>query len=156
VSETASKVKAVDHLAIAVADLNEAVLLFERLLGVEPAWVRSAPDHDVRIAMFVLGNMKVELLEGISAASTVTQFVETHGAGLHHVCYTVEDLKATVRRLNEGGFELLGTGDERGVEGRPVVFLHPGSTGGVLTEFIEGEAGRGEPADEGSDDGHEG
>ena len=68
----------------------------------------------------------------------MTTFVARKGPGLHHVCYAVADLQGALARVREEGFEVLGSGRDVGVEGRPVAFLHPRTTGGVLTEFIEG------------------
>ena len=128
----------VDHVAIAVADLEEASTLFARLLGMSPVWVREFPEQEVRVAMFRVPGVKIELLQGTNPLSAVARFVQKRGPGLHHICYAVKDLKSTLARLAEEGIKPLGAGDETGVEGRPITFLHPKSTGGVLTEFIEG------------------
>jgi len=128
----------IDHLAVAVADLDEAVDRFRRLLGIEPAWYGENEEFEVRIALFHVGAVKLELLEGTSPASTVSRFVEKRGPGLHHVCIAVEDLKNTLERVRTEGFEVVGTGEEMGVEGRRVAFVPPKDASGVLIEFIEG------------------
>jgi methylmalonyl-CoA/ethylmalonyl-CoA epimerase len=69
----------------------------------------------------------------------VSRFIEKKGEGLHHICFSVEDLKSSLQRLEKEGFEIIGSGDERGVEGLPVAFVHPRSSRGVLIEFIESE-----------------
>lgn len=127
----------IDHFAVAVKDLDESVDLFSRLLGIEPLWCRESEEFKVRIAAFQIGDVKLELLEGSTPDSTVSRFLSKHGPGLHHVCYAVKDLKATLKRLESEGFELIGSGDDIGVEGRAVSFVHPKSSGSVLTEFIE-------------------
>ena len=136
--DPASSARGVDHVAVAVEDLDQAVDLFRRLLGVEPAWEAESTEQKVRVQVFELGGVKIELMEGTDPESTVSKFVERKGPGLHHICYAVDDIKAALARASGEGFQVLGTGDDIGVEGRPVAFLHPGSTGGVLTEFIEG------------------
>jgi methylmalonyl-CoA/ethylmalonyl-CoA epimerase len=128
----------IDHLAFAVEDLDVAVDLFNKLLGIEPAWRGESEDHDVRVALFRVGDVKLELLEGMGSESTIGRFIEKRGSGFHHICFAVEDLKATLERLRLEGFEVVGSGEEVGVEGRPVAFVHPSSSGGILIEFIEG------------------
>lgn len=135
----AVQARGVDHLAVAVTSLEGAMSLFSRLLGFEPEFVRTSEAQRVRVAVYDLGGSKLELMEGTDAGSTVARFVLKKGPGLHHVCYAVDDLKAALERLRQEGFEVLGTGDDVGIEGRPVAFLHPRSTGGVLTEFIQAE-----------------
>jgi len=131
----------IDHLAVAVNDLDDAVDQFSRLLGFGPDWQGTSTEQAVRVAMFRLGQTKLELLEGTCSDSKVTRFVEKRGEGLHHICFAVENLKATLERLEKEGFEIIGTGDDIGVEGRPVAFVHPGSCRGVLIEFIESDRG---------------
>jgi methylmalonyl-CoA/ethylmalonyl-CoA epimerase len=130
---------AIDHVAVAVASLEETVPIFTRLLGTGPDFVRTSEAQQVRVAVWNLGGTRLELMEGTTAESTVSQFVARRGAGLHHVCYAVDDLKGALERARREGFEVLGTGDDIGVEGRAVAFLHPRSTGGVLTEFSQAE-----------------
>ena len=129
----------IDHLAVAVRDLDGAVDQFSRLLGFGPAWQGESQEQAVRAAMFNFGQSKLELLEGTGSDSKVTRFVEKRGEGLHHICFAVENLKATLERLDKEGFEIIGSGDDIGVEGRPVAFVHPGSSRGVLIEFIEAD-----------------
>lgn len=127
----------IHHLAVAVRDLEGAVDQFSRLLGFEPVWQGESLEQAVRVAMFNFGQTKLELLEGTGSESKVARFVEKRGEGLHHICFAVENLKATLERLDKEGFEIIGSGDDIGVEGRPVAFVHPGSSRGVLIEFIE-------------------
>ena len=148
-ADEASRAKRLDHLAIAVGSLEEATPLFSRILGIEPEWTRSVPEHDVRIAMFDVGGTKVELLEGISTDSSVGRFVEKRGNALHHICFEVDSLDEAMKRLEATGFEFTGSVGDAGVEGRPVAFLHPRSTDGVLTEFIERPGEESEDNDEG-------
>lgn len=128
----------IDHLGVAVENLEEAVNLYTRLLGRGPADITQSEQFGVKVAVFELGGVNLELLEGTSESSAVATFIRKRGPGLHHICYEVEDLKGTLERLAADGFEIVGSGDDIGVEGRPVAFVHPKSTGGVLTEFIEG------------------
>ncbi len=136
---TSTRVGAIDHIAVAVEILDEAVATFTRLLGSPPAFLRTSEAQQVRVAVWELGGTRLELMEGTADDSTVSRFVARRGAGLHHVCYAVEDLQGALERARREGFEVLGSGDDIGVEGRAVAFLHPRSTGGVLTEFVQAE-----------------
>ncbi len=129
----------IDHVAVAVADLEEATALFTRLLGRGPVSTAESEAQRVRVAMFEVGQSKIELLEATDPDSPVARFVARRGPGLHHICYAAADLKGTLKRLETEGFELLGSGDDIGVEGRPVAFVHPKSSGGILSEFIAEE-----------------
>lgn len=131
-----------DHVAIAVEDLDRAVELYTRLLGSVPDQIETNRDFGVRVAMFRLGEVKIELLEGLDPDTTIARFIERHGPGLHHLCFAVDDLKGTLDQLSSEGFEILGGGDDIGAAGYPVAFVHPKSTGGVLTEFIEESGNR--------------
>ena len=131
----------IDHLAVAVRDMEGEVDQFSRLLGFGPAWQSESLEQEVRVAMFNFGQTRLELVEGNGSDSKVARFVEKRGEGLHHICFAVENLKATLERLDKEGFEIIGSGDDIGVEGRPVAFVHPGSSRGVLIEFIESDRG---------------
>ena len=129
--------RALDHVAIAVDDLERAVERYTGLLGIEPERITTNSDFNVRVAIFRAGAVKIELLEGMGPESAVTRFIEKNGPGLHHLCFTVDDLKGTLAGLSRDGIEIIGGGDDIGAEGHPVAFVHPKSTGGVLMEFIE-------------------
>jgi len=82
-----------DHVAIAVKDLDRAVELYTRLLGSVPDQIETNRDFGVRVAMFRLGEVKIELLEGLDPDTTIARFIERHGPGLHHLCFAVDDLR---------------------------------------------------------------
>ena len=126
-----------DHVAIAVDDLERAIKRYTGLLGTEPERITTNSDFDVRVAIFRTGQVKIELLEGMGPESAVTRFIEKNGPGLHHLCFSVENLKGTLADLSRDGIEIIGGGDDIGAEGYPVAFIHPKGTGGVLIEFIE-------------------
>ena len=142
-----TRAKRIDHIAVAVADLEAATELFTRLLGRGPVGSGESRRYGVRIVLFKVGESRLELLAPTDPDSTVAKFIARNGPGLHHVCYAVDDLAGTIERLENEGFELLGQGDEIGVEGRPVAFVHPKSSGGILSEFIEGREDDQETAD---------
>ncbi|HSG49210.1 MAG TPA: methylmalonyl-CoA epimerase [Longimicrobiales bacterium] len=123
----------VDHVAVAIPDLAEAIPLYERLTGARSSPVEDIPSQGVRVA-FVGG---VELLEPLSPASTVARFLERNGPGLHHIAYRTDDIRSELARLSRTGFQLIDAEPRPGAGGHLVAFLHPRSTGGVLVELVQ-------------------
>ncbi len=128
-----------NHVAIATPDLEAAAALYRGALGAEVSAPQDIPEHGVRVVFVTLANTKVELLEPLGDNSPIAAFLARNpGGGLHHVCYEVADIKAATARLVAEGARILGDGKPKiGAHGKPVVFLHPKDTGGVLTELEE-------------------
>jgi LAO/AO transport system kinase len=130
---------ALDHLGVAVRDLDAACRFYERLgLGVEGR--ETVPHEQVRVAMLPLASGRIELLEPTAAESPLGRFLERRGEGLHHVALQVPDLEGTVARLRAEGVRLVKSEIQVGAGGHRYVFVHPASTGGVLLELIEAQA----------------
>ena len=129
----------VNHIAIAVPDLNRAAQRYRELLGARVSAPQSLPAHGVRVVFVDTGNTKVELLEPLGLDSPIAAFLERNqDGGMHHICYEVADLAASVRILTGNGARVLGDGQPRtGAHGRPVVFLHPKDFDGTLIELEE-------------------
>jgi len=127
---------AIDHLGIAVRSLDEAVLFYERQLGMGVASRETVEHEKVRIAMLPAGSSCIELLEPLNAESTIAKFIEKRGPGLHHVALRVPDLNAVIQRLKTAGVRLIGE-PQQGAGGYTYVFVHPAGTGGVLLELIQ-------------------
>lgn len=123
----------IDHIAVAVRSIEDAAPLYELLSGARCSPPEELPSQGVRVA-FVGG---IELLEPLSADSTVGRFLERDGEGLHHVAYRVEDLQAELDRLAGEGLELIDEAPRAGAGGHRVAFLHPRSTGRVLVELVQ-------------------
>jgi methylmalonyl-CoA/ethylmalonyl-CoA epimerase len=123
----------VDHVAVAVASLGEAVPLYELLTGSRSSPVEELPSQGVRVAF--VGAL--ELLEPLGPETPVGRFLASRGPGLHHVAYRTPDLVAELARLVEAGVELIDHAPRPGARGHHVAFLHPGSTGRVLIELVE-------------------
>lgn len=132
----------VDHIGIAVADLDAATAFYQGMLGQPPDRVHHLPDQGIAVAMFQLPQLRIELLAPIGTVSPITDVLEDHTiqafmarnpqGGLHHVCYVVDDLDAA----SPPGARRLGTGTPIiGAQGRPIVFLDPLTTGGTLIEL---------------------
>lgn len=123
----------VDHVALAVASLDDALPLYERLSGASGSRPETLPSQGVRVAF--VGDL--ELLEPLDADSPVGRFLARRGPGLHHIAYRTGDLRSELRRLAAQGYELIDTEPRPGARGHQVAFLHPRSTGGVLVELVQ-------------------
>lgn len=125
-----------DHLGIAVRDLQEALRFYEGMLGIASAGRETVAAEKVNVAMLPAGAARLELLEASDEQSTIAKFIQNRGPGLHHVALRVDDLAAVTKRLAENGARLLNE-PRRGAGGHVYVFVHPASTGGLLLELIQ-------------------
>jgi methylmalonyl-CoA/ethylmalonyl-CoA epimerase len=131
------KTTRVEHIGIAVRNLDEAIPRFERLLGAVCYGVEEVTEQKVRTAFFRVGETKIELLESTSPEGPIGKFVEKKGEGIHHVAFAVEGLPAALAEVEQGGAQLIDRTPRRGAEGLDIAFLHPRSTHGVLVELCE-------------------
>lgn len=128
----------IDHLGIAVRNVEEALRFYRDQLGL-PVTLRTTVEHEqVNVAMLGAGESRIELLEPTSPDSVIGKFLDKRGEGLHHVCLRVPDLNGAVERLRAGGSRILNE-PRTGAGGHRYVFIHPSSTGGVLLELVEEE-----------------
>jgi methylmalonyl-CoA epimerase len=127
----------IDHIGVAVEDLEAAVALYGEGLEMEEAHRETVPSQGVEAVLLDVGDGHVELLRPLRPDTAVGKFLDRKGPGLHHVAYAVEDIDATLERLRAAGLELIDDEPRRGIRGSRVAFLHPGSTGSVLTEIVE-------------------
>lgn len=125
----------IEHIGIAVKDLKAAIALYERLLGTPCYAVEEVVDQKVRTAFFKVGETKIELLESTAPDGPIGKFIEKKGEGIHHLAFAVDDLPGALRHMQEGGVQLIDAQPRKGAEGLQIAFLHPKSTGGVLTEL---------------------
>ena len=126
-----------NHVALAVPDLEAAAAQYRDLLGAQISQPQALPEQGVTLVFITLPNTKIELLEPLGEASPLTGFLAKHPAGgMHHLCYEVEDLDAAVAQLRQAGARFAGSGTPTiGAHGKPVVFLHPASFQGTLIEL---------------------
>ena len=127
----------IDHVGVAVADLDAAIALYEESFEMELAHRETVESQGVEAVLLDVGEGHVELLRPLAPDTAVSKFLERKGPGLHHVAYAVEDIDATLERLAAAGLELIDNEARVGIRESRVAFLHPRSTGGVLTEIVE-------------------
>ncbi|MDO5655308.1 MAG: methylmalonyl-CoA epimerase [Flavobacteriaceae bacterium] len=127
--------KKIEHLGIAVNNLKEANELYTQLLGIAPYKEESVESEGVTTSFFMLGQTKIELLEGTNEDSPIRKFIAKRGPGIHHIAFAVEDISVEINRLQKEGFILLNETPKPGADGKVVAFLHPKSSGGVLVEL---------------------
>jgi len=133
----------VDHIGIAVADLEAGKRLYGEVFGLTLLFEEEIPTEKVRVAAFDGGGLKLELLCSTDPEGAIGRFVEKRGEGIHHVCYRVDDVSATLAHLKAQGLRTLDDEPRPGAGGCRVAFIHPKSAGGVLVEISQpGEGGR--------------
>ncbi len=126
----------IHHLGVAVEDLDEALVTYERLFGAEVEHRATVDEQGVRAASLRIGDGRVELLEPLGADTPVGRFLAKRGPGMHHVAYEVSDLKATLAELADAGADLIDDAPREGLFGLEVAFVHPDSVHGVLSEVV--------------------
>jgi methylmalonyl-CoA/ethylmalonyl-CoA epimerase len=129
--------KKIEHLGIAVKNLQDSNALFEKLLGEAPYKEEVVASEGVRTSFFKNGPNKIELLESLNDNGPIAKFLAKKGEGIHHVAFEVADIRAEITRLKQEGFEVLGDEPKRGADNKWVVFVHPKSTNGVLIELCQ-------------------
>lgn len=130
-------IERISHIGIAVRDLSQQISLYRDVLGLPFVGLEEVEDQGVRVALFRVGEVTVELLEPKTQDSPIAKFLQKHGEGIHHLAYAVQDLPRTLEALAAKGVELIDKEPRRGAGGRRIAFLHPRSTHGVLTELCE-------------------
>ena len=127
----------IDHVGVAVEDLEAAISLYEGTLGMTLAHRETVDSQGVEAVLLDVGDGHVELLRPLGPDTAVGKFIAKRGPGLHHVAYAVGDIDATLASLSEAGVELIDSEARVGIRGSRVAFLQPRSTGSVLTEIVE-------------------
>ncbi|MCB9190084.1 MAG: methylmalonyl-CoA epimerase [Flavobacteriales bacterium] len=127
----------IEHLGIAVKDLEVSIPLYEKLLNTKCYKREEVRSENVITAFFQLSNNKVELLQATSSESAIAKFIEKRGEGIHHVAFSVADIKAEMERLRNDGFRLLNEEPKRGADNKLICFVHPKDASGVLMELCQ-------------------
>ena len=126
-----------NHVAVAVPDLDAAVQIYRDTLGAQVTDPEALPDHGVTVVFVNVGNTKIELLQPLGDNSPIAKFLENNpGGGMHHLCFEVDDIVAARDKLTMQGARVLGDGEpKQGAHGKPVLFLHPKDFTGTLIEL---------------------
>jgi len=130
-------IRGVDHVAIAVNKLDEALEIYQRQLGLKLEKIRVVEQQKVKAALLRAGDTKIELLEPTDAESTVAKFLEKRGEGIQHIALLVSNIETHLKELKEKGIALIDEKPRTGVEGGKIAFIHPKSTKNVLIELVE-------------------
>jgi methylmalonyl-CoA/ethylmalonyl-CoA epimerase len=130
-------VNKIEHIGIAVKNMEDANVLFEKLLGVPSYKMESVESEGVLTSFFQTGTNKIELLVATNPESPIAKFLEKKGEGIHHIAFDVEDIHAEIVRLKNEGFVLINDVPKKGADNKLVVFLHPKNTNGVLVELCQ-------------------
>lgn len=127
----------VEHIGIAIKEMDSANKLFESLLGISNYKMEEVVSENVKTSFFKTGDTKIELLEATSDNSPISKFIEKKGQGIHHIAFETDDIVAEMQRLKDLGFELLSDQPKKGADNKLICFLHPKSTNGVLVELCQ-------------------
>lgn len=129
--------KKLEHIGIAVKNLEESNALFTKLLGTAPYKTETVEREGVRTSFFMVGNVKIELLEATRPDSAIATFIEKRGEGVHHLAFDVDNVQKKIEDFNATGFKVLSDKPMPGADNKMIAFLHPKTTNGVLTEICQ-------------------
>ena len=127
----------IEHIGIAVKNLEASNKLFTSLLGAEPYKMEAVESEGVQTSFFKVGPNKIELLEGLSTESPISKFIEKKGEGIHHIAFEVENIEEEILRLKKEGFTMIHETAKKGADNKLIAFLHPKSSNGVLIELCQ-------------------
>jgi methylmalonyl-CoA/ethylmalonyl-CoA epimerase len=131
------QVNKIDHIGIAVNNLEESNLLFKKLLGSEPYKTEEVKEEEVKVSFFKTAETKIELLQALNDDSAIAKFISKKGAGIHHIAFEVDNIHSAMKELQDLGFLLLSDTPKRGADNKLICFLHPKSSNGVLVELCQ-------------------
>ena len=129
--------KKLDHIGIAVDNLEASVKKYEQITGKKSDGKEVVDEQKVATVFFLVGETRLELLKGTQPDSPISKFIEKHGEGIHHICFEVENLAQSKTDMSQTGLKFIENISEAGAGGTKVAFIHPKSTGGILIELVE-------------------
>jgi methylmalonyl-CoA/ethylmalonyl-CoA epimerase len=132
-------VSRIDHIGIAVESLEKTIPFYRDVLELELLSIEEVPSQKVRVAMFAIGNSRIELLEPTSPESPIAKAIEKRGQGVHHIAYAVDSAAAEIESFIEKGIRMIDAAPRTGAGGSRIAFVHPSDSGKVLTELCEHE-----------------
>ncbi len=131
------KLTHIEHIGIAVKNLTDSISYYENVLGLKCYSIEEVKDQKVKTAFFKIGETKIELLESTDPEGPIGKFIEKRGPGIHHLAFAVNNIETALREVEAKGIRLIDNKVRKGAEGLDIAFLHPKSTGSVLTELCE-------------------
>jgi len=129
--------KKIEHIGIAVKNLEASNTLFEKLLGKPHYKIEEVLSEGVKTSFFEVGSNKIELLEATNEKSPIAKFIDKKGEGIHHIAFAVDDIESEIKRLQLEGFTVLNETPKKGADNKLVAFLHPKTTNGMLVELCQ-------------------
>ena len=129
--------KKIEHIGIAVSNLDEAQEIYSSLLGQSPYKTETVNLEGVITTFFKVGNLKIELLQGLNDDNAISKFIEKRGEGIHHIAFEVDDIKSEINRLKKSGFKIINENPKQGADNKLICFIHPKSTNHVLIELCQ-------------------
>jgi methylmalonyl-CoA/ethylmalonyl-CoA epimerase len=130
-------IEGVNHISIAVENIERAIALFESLFGLEVRHREYIEAYGVDTAAFTVGGTEIELVEGKTSDSSIRKYVEKNGPGIHHIAFAVKNIEEAIASLKASSVRLIDDAPRTGKEGSRVAFIHPSSTHGILFELVE-------------------
>ena len=129
--------KKIEHIGIAVSNLDEANKLYSNLLDLEPYKMEMVKSEGVKTSFFKSSNTKIELLEGVGEDNAISKFIKSRGEGIHHIAFEVDNIISEIERLKKLGFKIINEKPRRGADNKLICFIHPKSTNHVLIELCQ-------------------
>ncbi|RED46314.1 methylmalonyl-CoA epimerase [Winogradskyella eximia] len=129
--------KKIEHIGIAVKDIEKSNMLFKALFGKEHYKIEDVESEGVKTSFFQCGPNKIELLQATHEESAIAKFIEKKGEGMHHIAFTVDNIEKEIERLTNEGFTMIHKQPKEGADNKLIAFLHPKSTNGVLIELCQ-------------------
>ena len=129
--------KKIEHLGIAVSNLEESNLIYSKLLNTQSYKTEAVDSEGVITSFFKVGDTKIELIQGINEENAISKFINKKGEGIHHIAFEVEDILSEIKRLKKEGFKIINETPKKGADNKLICFIHPKSSMGVLIELCQ-------------------
>ena len=129
--------KKIEHIGIAVSNLEESNLIYSKLLNTQSYKTEAVDSEGVITSFFKVGDTKIELIQGINEENAISKFINKQGEGIHHIAFEVEDILSEIKRLKKEGFKIINETPKKGADNKLICFIHPKSSMGVLIELCQ-------------------
>ena len=129
--------KKIEHIGIAVSNLEESNLIYSKLLNTQSYKTEAVDSEGVITSFFKVGDTKIELIQGINEDNAISKFINKKGEGIHHIAFEVEDIRSEIKRLKKEGFKIINETPKKGADNKLICFIHPKSSMGVLIELCQ-------------------